>query len=65
MQEIFIASIMIFDVSTGQPLGIATAAFESEKACMQAVAETTIRAQDDLRIRVEGGCTATVVIPAN
>jgi hypothetical protein len=64
MQEIFVALILLFDVSTGQLIGAATAATDNLAACEAIVAHTVTRARDDLQVYVEGGCIQTLLIAA-
>lgn len=56
MQEIFIALILIFDVSAGLPIEAAAAGFTDKEVCEQVVAATLDRARSDLQIHVEGMC---------
>lgn len=64
MKTIFVALIFVFDVTTGQPLGVQTAAFDEEQLCLQVVSQTVARASEDMTIYVEGGCVETPIITA-
>lgn len=62
MQEIFIALILMFDASTGQLIGAATAATDSLPTCEAIVSQTMERAKEDMQIVLDGGCMAAPLL---
>lgn len=64
MKTVFVAIIMIFEAQTGQPLDMATAAFESGEMCKASVEQVRQRAAADMMIHVEGKCLEVALVPA-
>jgi len=64
VKTVFVAIIFLIESSSGQPVDLATAVFESREVCEFKLEELRQRVEQDLRLNIEGQCVEQPVIRA-